>query len=526
VLSQRIGRQWRLCVWNKDAQTQNSLSLMLNNLCIVSPASSQFYEIEFAQTSVIACMQLDPRTASCAYVVDSNMFIVRGHSRTGRRLLSSTDDTYSSLDSSCRDALVSDNLPFTQAACQANFENSLATLQHLGLELQLPPCAFCSLTDIIDTTRRNPISVMRMLVNGNMLLTVLRRHGPTERVSQLLITLHTGLSNVVQQMSDKEAASLVSVHTVQGTTIVQVDDTVLPTPIARALEAWISEMIAQNISSACNEITCNKATNSSFYYFKESKQHAPNRRLLFFQELVMAVERRVRDGWDEADRLHEAFAESITQILTYRNMGQEQTLAEQQWGRESSSTENNCQELTELLKIAIRVTKGIRLGWLTLTHERNSLQRQPAKTLRDVWPQLVEPDAENALPGSSTENTDDMLVQLASDTVNATLDALDIRPTVFYNFLFSIASSANTSFSCPYEVVQTCSGWQVRLWQGLVIVIFYFCVASLLAHSFIIGPAVINTHTPHPWSVLYNRSCSNKHTHPIPDLSPLNSHSN
>jgi len=282
-------------------------------------------------------------------------------------------------------------------------------------------------------------------------------------------------------MSDKEAASLVSVHTVQGTTIVQVDDTVLPAPIARALEAWISEMIAQNVSNACNETTC--TTNSIFNNFKVSNQHTPNRRLLFFQELVMAVESRVRDGWNEADRLHEAFAQSITQILTYRNMGQEHTLAEQQWGRESSSTEDNCQELTELLKIAIRVTKGIRLGWLTLTHEHNSLQRQPAKTLRDAWPQIVEPDAENALPGFSTEHTDDMLVQLASDTVNATLDAFDIRPTVFYNFLFSIASAANTSFSCPYEVVQTCSGWQVHLWQGLVIVIFYFCVASLLTSA-------------------------------------------
>lgn len=138
-------RQFQTCS-PQDAQTQNSLSLMLNNLCIVSPASSQFYEIEFAQTSVIACMQLDPTTASCAYVVDSNMFIVRGHSRSGRRLLSSTDATYSSLDSSCRDALVSENLPFTRAVCQANFENSLTTLQLLGLERQLPPCAFCSLT--------------------------------------------------------------------------------------------------------------------------------------------------------------------------------------------------------------------------------------------------------------------------------------------------------------------------------------------------------------------------------------------
>ncbi len=71
-------------------------------------------------------------------------------------------------------------------------------------------------------------------------------------------------------------------------------------------------------------------------------------------------------------------------------------------------------------------------------------------------------------------------MQLAATTVNANLKAMDVRPTVFYNFLFSIASAANTLFSCPYKAVQTCSGWKVRLWQGLIIVIFYFCVTSLL----------------------------------------------
>jgi hypothetical protein len=123
---------------------QHSLS------CIYSPATSRFYEIEFAQTSVIACLQLDPTTASCAYVVDSNMYIVRGFSRTGRRLLSISEATYTSLDAACRDALVSEALPHTRAACQANFHNSRATLEILGLERQLPACSFCSLTDAIE----------------------------------------------------------------------------------------------------------------------------------------------------------------------------------------------------------------------------------------------------------------------------------------------------------------------------------------------------------------------------------------
>jgi len=46
-----------------------------------------------------------------------------------------------------------------------------------------------------------------MLMNGNMLLTVLRRHGPTEKMSQFFLTLHTGLAKAVQRLSDKDAAN-------------------------------------------------------------------------------------------------------------------------------------------------------------------------------------------------------------------------------------------------------------------------------------------------------------------------------
>ncbi len=38
--------------------------------------------------------------------------------------------------------------------------------------------------------------------------------------------------------------------------------------------------------------------------------------------------------------------------------------------------------MQEFLHIDIRVTKGILMGWLTLTHNHNTLQGQP---LEDVW---------------------------------------------------------------------------------------------------------------------------------------------
>ncbi len=135
--------------------------------------------------SVIQCLQLDPTTASCAYVVDSNMCIVRGFSRTGRRLLTICDATYTSLDPTCRDTLVSEALPNTRTACQANFDSSRATLELLGLERQLPACSFCNLTDAIEATRSNPLAVMRM-----------------------------GLSKAMQRITDTDASTLVAVHQV------------------------------------------------------------------------------------------------------------------------------------------------------------------------------------------------------------------------------------------------------------------------------------------------------------------------
>jgi hypothetical protein len=176
------------------------------------------------------------------------------------------------------------------------------------------------LTDAIKAIRSKPLAVMRMLSSAEMLFTVVRRHGPAERAAHLFLTLHGGLSKAVQRITDTDASALVDVHEADGVRVVNVDDTVLPAPIARALETWISEMIAQNDRRTCNgnKSACKNSSNISI-----QPRHTHNRRLLFFQELVMAVEMHVRDGWDKADRLHEAFAQSITQILTYRNMDQE-----------------------------------------------------------------------------------------------------------------------------------------------------------------------------------------------------------
>lgn len=457
----RRQRVFQLCT-PEDAQTQNALSLMLNNLCLYSPANALFYELEFKQVSIIPCQLLDPTTASCVYVVDSNIYAVRGYNRFGRRLLSTEKGAYTSLDPACRDALESEALPHTRASCQAQFEMSRATLQMLSLDKQLPACALCSVADAVDATRSNPLAVLRILSSAHMLLTVARRHGPAERALHLFQTLLAGLTTTLQRIVASDASALVSIEHINGSAVVHVDDNTLPPPVARALESWVAEMLENN---TCSGDTCRR----------------PGRRLLFFRELVMAVEQRVRNGWAEADRLHEAFAEGVTQILTYRAMPLQQSAAAEQWGEPLPPA--SCSELRNLLMVITRITKGIRLGWLTLTHERDTLQGKPAATLSDAWPRLVHVDPADALPPAVLVDSDDGIVRWAGTAVNKTLDVLNVQPSFFYSVLFSVVSAANSSFTCSYEAVQTCSGWRVRLWQGIVVLVVYFSVAVVLLNA-------------------------------------------
>jgi len=197
---------------------------------------------------------------------------------------------------------------------------------------------------------------------------------------------------------------------------------------------------------------------------------------------VLAVEERVRDGWDQADRLHEAFAQGVSQILTYRHFAEAGVHDHDLW---FSTPGDSCNELQELMRIASRTANGIMQGWLTLTHRRGELQSMPADTLAQAWPKLLRPEGADAVPEHLLEPPEhsDFLIQLSADAFHATLDAADVRPRSFYDLFYSVASAANASFTCPYEAVQTCSHWRVRLWQGFLIVSLYFSIIALLVGS-------------------------------------------
>ncbi len=66
----------------------------------------------------------------------------------------------------CCEALKIDALHFTPASCQTAFDASNTTLTLLGLELQLPQCAFCSLVDELEAARHNLLAFLHLANQG------------------------------------------------------------------------------------------------------------------------------------------------------------------------------------------------------------------------------------------------------------------------------------------------------------------------------------------------------------------------
>jgi hypothetical protein len=123
--------------------------------------------------------------------------------------------------------------------------------------------------------------------------------------------------------SQRRAGNLTRVVAIQrqgAATVVRVEDTVIPPHVARTLELLLESLlpalervVPKNASAAGS----NQSSNAS--HASAASAGPPARRLLLFRELVLAVEERVKNGWTDAGRLHEAFAKSIEQVLTWKS---------------------------------------------------------------------------------------------------------------------------------------------------------------------------------------------------------------
>jgi hypothetical protein len=342
----------------------------------------------------------------------------------------------------------------------------------------------------VEAASGNPLALLHLGSSPALLSSLLRRHGPLRHAAELLAALRVQLA-AVARAQQSNATQLVVVEQREGSLRVSVDDTLLPAHVARALEHWIQEMLGGRAGASANAsgASANASgvrANGSETRANGSRAVSPRRRLLFLQELVLAVERGVREGWADAERLHQAYSQSMSQVLSYdyKSAG-----GAGEWPPGDVFAARECEELQELLRLVIAVSEGVLNGWRTLTHERDQLQRRPADSLRDAWPKLLHPEGEDAVPDAffamdSESAGDDVIAQWSAGATGATLRALSVEPRVIYDTLYSLASAANASFTCPYHAVQTCSTWRVRLWQAVVIVGLVFSVVAFFLSAF------------------------------------------
>ena len=94
---------------------------------------------------------------------------------------------------------------FTRASCQTAFDASNTTLTLLGLDRQLPWCAFCSLADALEAARHNPLAFLH-LANPRTLCLVLQHHGPFGQLAQLGAIVHEGMRDVAALLAARQLA--------------------------------------------------------------------------------------------------------------------------------------------------------------------------------------------------------------------------------------------------------------------------------------------------------------------------------
>ena len=197
----------------------------------------------------------------------------------------------------------------------------------------------------------------------------------------------------------------------------------------------------------------------------------------------------MKNGWSQADRLHERFVQSVSLVYNYQYIPEAQQDAfVPSWPPYQTKTDGEtCDELNELLNITLRIVDGMLLGLSTLTEQRDSIQATPALALKDAWPDVLVAKDEFEIPDallSWQPRTADIVVEAVGNALDFVFDLIGFKPVLAYNTLYSIATVGKNSFQCPYEAVQSCSQWRVRLWQGFIIVTFWFSIASLVAGIF------------------------------------------
>lgn len=496
-------RHFQTCS-RQDYESQETMSLILNNLCLYTQSRQV---ISFRESTVTQCLYLDPTTSSCAYVNEKNYFLVRGHRTVGRRLLqvehADSDSTtqqlsYVTHNPLCQDALKSKELAYTRGHCLKLYALSKDTVAALGMQNQLPPCVFCSFEDVLEAVHNNPFAFLHIMTSISHVSKICSKHGPLQYAFGFVTKLLTALkftSQLIAADMNTNNTFITSYIDKNGMIRINADEKILPKHIATSIEHFL-QSLSLLIPNTYFQSTVNTTLNTT------NQTNENSRHLLFFREMIDAISTNYgsfTESIQESEVLHQSFVSSISHVVNYQYLeNKEDQFASNDmptWPPYQTKTDgSSCAELEELLSITTRVANGTLQGWRTILGNRDNIQRQPVSTLSAAWPPLTEAPAvfrpsDNVLSLNASEISDDFVTYWSLTGLRIGLEFVGFEVRTLFDFFYSLLIESKNSFTCPYEAVQTCSEWHVRIWQGLIIVTIWFTVWALIANA--IGLSVL-----------------------------------
>ena len=391
------------------------IALPVDDLCLFTPNSDiPDTAVSFRFLTLIPCFLTNPSAVKCLFVQDlsAHYIIAYDSFASRRRLLSSDDENFQFLTRSplCRDALASEVMPFTQKSCMQSYKNSIETLKLINFDKMLPACTFCSAEDFIHAAQQNPIAILNLIAH---IPSVLQRHGLLKPVLEW--------AKLTQKFLQKTAQAIKTHVKMKNMTKEQVLDL---SELSENNE-WLSahhilaiEVLFKNVASVFANSNKNSSNQVPININVQDRVVRSTRHLLLFRDLFENVE---ASEIQSVNRIHDEFFRELNAVYNYNSISTEaasdliesarltkntdQTTglwatAEEQSKKpfkplfenydyaKFSKAANDCNELKILWQIILHAVNCTKMGFKTISNERDKLQSKPAETLRDSWPTL------------------------------------------------------------------------------------------------------------------------------------------
>lgn len=492
------------------------IALPVDDLCLFTPNEVPDTAVSFQFLSLIPCFVANPSKTKCLYVQDLTAhYLIVVETFVSRRLLSAEDENLRFLTRNpiCRDALLNENMKFTQKSCIQSYQSSVETLRLIKFDTMLPACTFCSIEDFTNAAAHNPIAILNMIAH---LPNILQRHGILKHVIHWAQLTKTFLHKTSQAIKLHVKTNNITKEKIDWTDISAENDWL------EAHHIVAFEVLFENVANIFSDSI--KNSSNPIDISLQNRILRSTRHLLLFRDLFEQVE---ATEIQSVDRIHDEFFQELNSVYNYNSISAEaasdliqsarltkQTdglpglwaTAEEQSKKpfkplfenydyaKFSKAANDCNELKVLWQIILHAVNGTKMGIKTISNEREQLQSKPAKTLGESWPVLQNSSNSNFAIAQKIDLekfNDDRIIQITAFGVEFVLELFGLQIKTIYDMIYSMIMLGDGAMECDLMAMNTCSKWKVTLLNSFIVIGIYFSIVYAAFSFFQLGIVVM-----------------------------------